>query len=156
MIKNKSVKFLSIVLAATLLFSSGGKGQETPVSSVSAESLLLKENTKLRDEIEKKIREYYNIEIKNSKRPSKKLGKDIRDNIVEYASKIAESVTGRSDIPVYMSIYYNDVPTEDLKQERIPVKFIGHNSCENTYLDLYEGWEDTNDLKGKHTVYKLK
>ncbi|MBO4679874.1 MAG: hypothetical protein J5626_09400, partial [Lachnospiraceae bacterium] len=38
MIKNKSVKFLSIVLAATLLFSSGGKGQETPVSSVSAES----------------------------------------------------------------------------------------------------------------------
>ena len=29
--------------------------------------LLLKENTKLRDEIEKKIREYYNIEIKNKK-----------------------------------------------------------------------------------------
>ena len=29
--------------------------------------LLLKENTKLREEIEKKIREYYNIEIKNKK-----------------------------------------------------------------------------------------
>ena len=29
--------------------------------------LLLKENTKLRDEIEKKIREYYNIDIKNKK-----------------------------------------------------------------------------------------
>ena len=29
--------------------------------------LLLKENTKLREEIEKKIRQYYNIEIKTKK-----------------------------------------------------------------------------------------
>ena len=38
MIKKKSVKFLSILLASTLLFASCGKGQEAPASSVSETS----------------------------------------------------------------------------------------------------------------------
>ena len=41
MIKSKSVKFLSILMASTLLFSSCGKGQEVSVSSTPAENTVV-------------------------------------------------------------------------------------------------------------------
>ena len=97
-----------------------------------------------------------NIEIKNSRKPSIEIGKEIRNALTEYASRICTSVCGNDNIPIYMSDNYNDVPIEDLPHEKVYMSFVGKNHEDRIYLDMYNGWRDTDDLE-KHTFsLKLK
>ncbi len=89
-----------------------------------------------------------NIEINNNSKPSDAVGIQLRNAVVKYANNIAKDVTGLKNPKVILGTSYNDVPTSDLLMTKISAsEFIGDLSCEDIYLDLYEGWIDSNKLK---------
>ena len=96
-----------------------------------------------------------NVEISNSYKTTEKVGIELRDNITEYASRIAKQVSGRDDFPIYMSTSYNDAPTDDLKEETKSLKLLGHVDCDSIYMDLYGGWEKPEGVQ-KVQTYRLK
>ena len=85
-----------------------------------------------------------NIEIRNSSMPSEENCKIIREEIAKYAKNIAKDVTGQKDIKVYLGCDYNDVPIDDLKQDRSQVEFLGGLNTGYVYMDLYHGTISTN------------
>ena len=98
-----------------------------------------------------------NIEINNSVKPSNEVGLQLRNSIVEYASKVAKEVTGSDDVPIYIGGSYNDVPCSDLKQEEQNISFLGDIDCDSIYMDLYDGWIDKSNLVNKKlALLKLK
>ncbi len=98
-----------------------------------------------------------NIEINNSNKTSDEIGRKIRDQMAEYASKVAKEVTGKENTPIYMSNQYNDVPTDDLKAETQEIEFIGDISADKIYMDLYGGWINKDQLKSTgHNLMRLR
>lgn len=92
-----------------------------------------------------------NIEIKNSVKPSDKVGKELRNAIFEYAENIVRDVTGREDIQVLLGTNFNDVPDKDLSKTDICVSILG-NINNDVYIDAIEyhpEWTTYN------TLYKL-
>ena len=86
-----------------------------------------------------------NIEISNKHKLSDDSSILLRDKITEYAQNIVESVSDE-DIPIYLGTNYNDVSTDDLNVVQKQMKFAGNITNKNTYLDLYDGWINTNKL----------
>ena len=97
-----------------------------------------------------------NIEINNAVKPSAEIGTQLRNSITEYASKVAKEVTGKDDVPVYMSGSYNDVPCSDLPKHTERVSFMGDIDCDQIYMDLYDGWVENNELTQRVNLLKLK
>ena len=97
-----------------------------------------------------------NIEIANSRKPSDAVGKEIRNSIVEYASKVVKEVTGKDDIPIYMGGSYNDVPIDDLPKEKGSVKLLGQVDCDDIYMDLFGGWGNPAEIKNNVELLKLR
>ena len=92
-----------------------------------------------------------NIEIKNSVKPSDKVGKELRNAIFKYAENIVRDVTGREDIQILLGTNYNDVPDKDLSKTDICVSLLG-NINNDVYIDAIEyhpEWTTYN------TLYKL-
>ena len=95
-----------------------------------------------------------NIEINNAYRCSDEAGKEIRNAITEYASKVVKQVTGKEDLHICMSDNYNDVPTSDLRSQKIKIKFVGDVETKHQYMDLFGGWES--DFKGRCNMQFLR
>ena len=77
--------------------------------------------------------------------------------MAQYASRVAEEVTGNENTPVYMSNKYNDVPTDDLKSEKQEIKFLGEIDTDEIYMDLYNGWINGKEqLNTETNVLRLK
>lgn len=96
-----------------------------------------------------------NIEINNAHKPSDEIGLELRNKIVEYAINLNKAVTGDENTPIYMSAKYNDVPCNDLNPTTKRVSFLGNLSCENIYMDLYNGWVNTSQLNQQLKLLKL-
>lgn len=88
-----------------------------------------------------------NIEINNGKKPAPETCKQIRQQMANYAARVAKAMTGRDDIPIFMSGNYNDVPTNDLSSIREEIQVLGECNRGNIYLDLYGGWQDAYSSK---------
>ena len=86
-----------------------------------------------------------NIEISNKHKLSDDSSILLRDKIKEYAQNVVESVSNE-DIPIYLGTNYNDVSTDDLNTVQKQMKFAGKITNKNTYLDIYDGWINTNKL----------
>ncbi len=97
-----------------------------------------------------------NIEINNNIKPSGKLCKIIRNKIGEYASNIANDVTGKNNVPVYIGGNHNDVSINDLLKKSEYISLIGDIDTEDIYLDLYNGWVSHDDFYKRVDLYKLK
>lgn len=97
-----------------------------------------------------------NIEINNAVRPSEEVGLQLRNSMVEFASRVSKEVTGSDDISIYMSGSFNDVPCKDLKIHEQKVSFLGDIDCEDIYMDLYGGWVNKEDVTAKLPLLKLK
>lgn len=66
-----------------------------------------------------------NIEINNSRKPTKKAGIALRDAILQYAKNIVKNVTAE-DLPVFLGTSFNDVPTDDLLKTKHTTRFTGN------------------------------
>ena len=97
-----------------------------------------------------------NIEINNAKQPSCQTGEKLKSAIVQYASNIAKSVTGKDNTLIYMGTSYNDVPTDNLKKEKQVFDIIGKLTGESNYIDLYGGWVEASDMKEQIEAFRLK
>jgi hypothetical protein len=53
----------------------------------------------------------------------------------DYAKKLAESITGSEDTPVYFSSNYVDVPTTGLSSSQVSPSLIGELSQEDIYIN---------------------
>ena len=81
-----------------------------------------------------------NIEIRNNMKPSNEISVGLRDAIAEYASNVAQKVTGNSDTSVYLGTRYNDVYCGDMQPVEQKMKLIGEIASEDIYLDAFGGW----------------
>ena len=97
-----------------------------------------------------------NIEINNSVKPSSEVGIQLRNSMVEYASRVSRDVTGNDDTPIYMSSSYNDVPCDDLARHIETISFLGDIDNDNIYMDLYKGWIDKDKFTSSQELLKLK
>ncbi len=99
-----------------------------------------------------------NVEIANSVKPSDDVGESLRAMLTDYASKIAEDVTGSKDIPVYLGPDYNDIPYEDLPKHVEEVTFLGDIDCDEIYMDAFGAsadWTNKADFTQKVELLKL-
>lgn len=87
-----------------------------------------------------------NIEINNKEKPSTEVGKKLRAELFEYASSIAEKVTGRKNIPILLGKMANDLPTNDLKGSKNESKFLGDYASKLIYLDAFGGFCSRYDI----------
>ena len=90
-----------------------------------------------------------NIEISDAEKPSKEIQIQLRDAITKYADNVVKEVTGKSDVPIYISSHWNDVDVKDLPKSRDIVSFIGDIDCDEIYLDLYHDG-DCNEVSKKN------
>ena len=100
-----------------------------------------------------------NVEIADSVKPSNDVGEELRSSLTEYASQLAKDVTGKDDIPIYMSTCYNDIPFEDLPSHYEEISFLGDIDCESIYMDLFgaaAAWVSKEDLTQECYLLKLK
>ncbi len=81
-----------------------------------------------------------NIEIANTDKLSDKNGIALRNAIAEYASRVAQEVTGEENTAVCVSDRFNDVPVEDLKGQKKKVSLVGNIDSKIIYMDLFDGW----------------
>ena len=95
-----------------------------------------------------------NIEIRNSAKPSEEACKQIRQQMTNYAARVAKSVTGKDDTPIYMSGSYNDVTVDDLVADNKPVSLLGNCNRRTIYLDLFGGWTNLTEIQ-KAKMYRL-
>ena len=99
-----------------------------------------------------------NVEIANSAKPSNDVRKSLRAMLTDYASKIAENVTGSKDISVYLGPDYNDIPYKDLPKHVEEVTFLGDIDCDEIYMDAFGAsadWTDKADFTQKVKLLKL-
>ena len=79
-----------------------------------------------------------NVEIANSVKPSDDVGESLRAMLTNYASRIAEDVTGSNDVPIYLGPKYNDIPYLDLDcRHETQITFLGDIDCDEIYMDAY-------------------
>ena len=97
-----------------------------------------------------------NIEINNSVKPSSEVGIQLRNSMVEYASKVSKDVTGNDDTPIYMSATCNDVPCDDLARHIETISFLGDIDTPYIYMDLYKRLVDKDEFTSRHELLKLK
>ena len=97
-----------------------------------------------------------NIEINNSVKPSSKVGIQLRNSMVEYASKVSKDVTGNDNTPIYMSSSYNDVPCDDLARHTETISFLGDIDTQYINMDLYKCLVDKDEFTSCHELLKLK
>ncbi len=97
-----------------------------------------------------------NIEINNSVKPSSEVGIQLRNSMVEYASKVSKDVTGNDDTPIYMSATSNDVPCDDLARHIETISFLGDIDTPYIYMDLYKRLVDKDEFTSRHELLKLK
>ena len=101
-----------------------------------------------------------NVEINNSKIPSKENSLKLRNTLVEYISKLTKDISGRDDVPIYLSPHYNDINCDDLKAKKVLMSFLGDISSPYVYLDMY--YDDIpdaiskTDLTNINKAYRLK
>ena len=77
-----------------------------------------------------------NFELNNTSK--KDMTEDLlalREAYFDYAKKLAESVTGSEDTPVYFSSNYVDVPTTGLSSSQVSPSLIGELSQEDIYIN---------------------
>ena len=97
-----------------------------------------------------------NVEITNSIKFNEETGQKVRGAITQFASNIADAVTGKENTEVFIGAAYNDIPTSDLHIFNDNISYIGKFDCEELYLDVYSGWVNTNELYGQKKLLKLK
>ena len=90
-----------------------------------------------------------NIEIKNSCKSSEKVGLIVREALVKYAKNVTGDVSGRNDIRINIGMSYNDLPLYDIPAREAFLYPIGDITNEYLYLDVYEGWNGSNEIGRK-------
>jgi len=96
-----------------------------------------------------------NIEIRNSEKPSEKVGKELRESIKKYAAKIAKTVAGE-ELPIWLGQSFNDVPVEDLQTFEKTCQFLGDiSNLDEVYLDAFGGWYYSWDDLDEIELYRL-
>lgn len=97
-----------------------------------------------------------NVEINNKIKFTDDIGKRFRSAITQFASNVANAVTGTKNTEIFLGASYNDIPISDLTVCNDKISFIGKLDCEELYLDVYSGWINTNELEGQRKLLRLK
>jgi len=93
-----------------------------------------------------------NIEIRNSKKPSKKTGIELRNAIIRYAQNVCKNLNGEGMV-IWLGDSYNDIPTNpDSKAVTHNSTFVGDvSNVDSVYIDAFGGWNQTDYLSD--TIY---
>lgn len=95
-----------------------------------------------------------NIEINNKEKPSTDVGRKLRRELFNYASAVAEKITGDKNTPVLLGKAVNDLPTKGLKGHKDEVRFLGTYVPNLIYLDAFKGFCTKAELHDDIFLYR--
>ena len=96
-----------------------------------------------------------NVEISTHEPVSTQYRTQLKDAVVQYASNVANAISQKDDVKIYLGATINDIHCGNLDQVIKRVRFLGDVKGETTYMDLYGGWAKNYKHPQYVTLYDL-